>query len=78
MIKLLFLLWIVGLFLSWLILFVHDVLVTKYQPEQKGRYYWREMTITWLFTLIPVVNWIVFIRILYNIARFNPPEKEED
>ena len=76
MIKYLFIFWFIGLLLSWIVLYVHSVLVTKYQPKQKGKYYHTELGLVFALTFIPVINWIIAIRTTYNIYNFTPPKED--
>jgi len=79
MMKFVVLVWILGTVLSWIILGVHDMLVTKYQPEElaEDKGYKRDVVMVMLASVVPVINWCIFVKFLVNILTYGFPEKEE-
>ncbi len=80
MIRMLIVPWIIGIILCWAILFVHNWLVEKYQPEQKrnSRAYKRENLIVGIVSIIPLMNFILFIKMLRNIIFFKVPDEDKE
>ena len=74
----LFTVWIVGSILSWIMMAIHDVLVSKHQPKQKSRAYQKEMVQVGLLSIVPLVNFAVALYVLINIIRYTPEEDSED
>ena len=75
--RMFFLLWVLGIFINLISLYIHDLLVTKYQPEQKknSKKYKRESLIAVLWAVIPIFNFVLFFKILHNIVTYDFPEE---
>lgn len=77
MMRWLLMVWVVAFILNLMIIWIHELLVSKFQPEEKGKGHARDTFMVILISMIPVFNIFLFFKILHNIATYKYPKDKE-